>query len=124
MLTHDQAKAAYGTARQHTRNPRETEFQLIGQITARIAAASSKPDNFPALASAIAENRTLWARIATFVSDDSNELPEALRAQLFYLYEFVTQHSSKVLNRTADASALIDINRSVMQGLASQAKAA
>lgn len=124
MLSHDQAKAAYGTARQHTRNPRETEFQLIGQITARIASASADPNNFSALASAIAENRTLWARIATFVADDNNELPANLRAQLFYLYEFVTQHSSKVLNRSADATALIDINRSVMQGLASQAKAA
>lgn len=124
MLSHDQAKAAYGTARQHTRSPRETEFQLIGQITARLSAAHANPDNFPALASAVAENRTLWARIATFVADDTNELPEQLRAQLFYLYEFVTQHSSKVLNRAADATALIDINRSVMQGLASHAKAA
>ena len=44
-------------------------------------------------------------------------LPPALRAQLFYLYEFTDQHSRKVLAGNASIEVLVDINTAVMRGL-------
>lgn len=72
---------------------------------------------FSELAAALHENRRLWILLATSVADSENELPQSLRAQLFYLAEFTLQHSQKVLDGTASADVLIDINTSVMRGL-------
>ena len=43
--------------------------------------------------------------------------PAALRARLFYLYEFTAQHSRAVLDDKASVEVLADINMAVMRGL-------
>ena len=50
----------------------------------------------------------------------SNQLPKDLRARLFYLAEFVAQHSSKVFSQDASVQPLIDINAAIMGGLNAQ----
>lgn len=102
------------------RSGRSVEHQLFSQITARIKEASDK-GNFAKLVAALHENRQLWTLLAVDVADDGNALPQALRAQIFYLAEFTAQHTSKVLRQETDASALIEINRAIMAGLAGQA---
>lgn len=72
---------------------------------------------FADLAAALHDNRRLWTLLATSVADSKNELPQPLRAQIFYLAEFTLQHSQKVLEGNASAQILIDINTSVMRGL-------
>lgn len=72
---------------------------------------------FADLAAAIHENRRLWTLLATSVADSDNELPQTLRAQIFYLAEFTMLHSQKVLDGKATADVLIEINTSVMRGL-------
>ncbi len=44
-------------------------------------------------------------------------LPAALRARLFYLYEFTARHSRAVLDGKASVEVLVDINTAVMRGL-------
>ena len=46
-----------------------------------------------------------------------NELPQDLRARIFYLAEFTQAHSRKVLSEGASVDALVEINASVMRGL-------
>ncbi|RYH09239.1 flagellar biosynthesis regulatory protein FlaF [Tropicimonas sp. IMCC6043] len=114
------AKRAYGANAAPVRTPRNTEYAIFARITQRIRDASrnSDPGSFNALVSALHDNRRLWRILAVDVADTGNALPQSLRAQLFYLGEFVGQHSSKVLQRKASAEPLVDINMAVMRGLA------
>ncbi|TCP61198.1 flagellar protein FlaF [Rhodovulum bhavnagarense] len=105
-------------AQNQIRTPRATEYAAFAQITARMTRAQSGgPDGFPELAAALHENRKLWRLLALDVADTRNALPNDLRARLFFLYEFTDQHSSKVLERRADAAPLIEINTAIMRGL-------
>ena len=65
----------------------------------------------------IHENRQMWDTLAVNVIDDANELPNTLRAQIFYLAEFTTIHSRLVLKGTANVQPLIDINTAILRGL-------
>jgi len=76
----------------------------------------SKAD-FPKYVHALNDNLRLWLLLASDVADADNELPQQLRAQIFYLAEFTQQHTLKALRKEVDAEALIDINTSVLRGL-------
>ncbi|MFD0859995.1 flagellar biosynthesis regulator FlaF [Roseovarius aquimarinus] len=112
------AQNAYGLSSRPIRTARGTEYDAVARITQRLkAAADARPVDMRALAGAIDENRELWALFAIEVADPGNPLPQDLRARLFYLSEFTTAHSRKVLARQASADALIEINTAVMRGL-------
>lgn len=100
-----------------TGSARDVEYQVFSSVTGRLNRASRGDAPFPELVAALHENTRLWREIALDVSDGNNGLPVELRAQLFYLYEFTASHSRKVLQREADAAALIEINTSIMRGL-------
>ncbi|MEM6661969.1 MAG: flagellar biosynthesis regulator FlaF [Pseudomonadota bacterium] len=97
--------------------PREIEYHLFSQVTGRLRQTSQDGVPFSELAEALVDNQTLWRTIATDVADESNGLPEKLRAQLFYLFEFTNAHTSKVLQRQADVTPLIEVNTTIMGGL-------
>lgn len=118
MNAMEQARAAYAAPQSAIRTPRQAEHQVFSLVTARLAAAAKQPENFPALAAVLHDNRRLWTRIAIDVADKDNGLPEDLRARIFYLAQFTDHHSSRVLRREADLQPLIDINTAIMRGLA------
>lgn len=126
MTAHLLAKTAYSTPKQAAfRTPRSVEYDLFAQITARLnAAARTGRAGFPALAAALHENRRLWTALAADVAETGNALPEALRAQLFYLAEFTRAHTSQVLAGKESAEVLVEINTAVMRGLDQGARAA
>lgn len=114
----DQAREGYAPKNSPTRSGRSTEHQLFSETTARLRTAMDRlPQNFSGFAAAIHENRTLWNHLAAQVADDENALSTELRARIFYLAEFTSFHSRKVLRGEADAEALIEINTAVMRGL-------
>ncbi len=120
----EQARHAYAPTRHAIRTERSVEAQLIGQITARLRkAATAEPLDFPALVTALHENRRMWTTMAAGVSDNDNALPKELRAQLFYLAEFTEKHSRDVLRGDVNATALIDINTAILRGLNGQGAA-
>jgi flagellar protein FlaF len=51
---------------------------------------------------------------------EGNALPEQLRASIVSLSLWVGRYTSDVMQRQADIEPLIDINRTIMQGLAAQ----
>ena len=113
-----QAQRAYSTARRSTNTPRRIEYEALASITARMrAAAQDGAAGFPALARALYDNRRLWTIFGIHAASGSNPLPEELRAGLVSLSEFVNQHSSKFLQRSASVESLLEINTSVMRGL-------
>lgn len=120
----EQARLAYAPTQVAVRTDRSVEAQLISQITARLRrAASGTKSEFPKLMSALHDNRRMWIAMAADVAGNENGLPDALRAQIFYLAEFTEHHSRQVINGKADVTALIDINTAVMRGLNGQGAA-
>ena len=96
----------------------------MARITSRLRSASrADAVDFPALAAALNDNRTLWTTFAVDLAGDGNALPQALRLQLLNLAQFVHNQTDAVLSGTDDAQALIDINLAVMRGLTGQTTA-
>jgi len=116
---------AYQQAAQRAETPRDAEYRLFAQVTRALMEAKSKPrDDFKGWMDALHWNRRLWAALADDCSQDSNALPEATRAQIISLSLFVNRHTSAVMRQEGDIDTLIDINRSVMQGLATKPESA
>jgi flagellar protein FlaF len=113
-----QAPIAYAQQAAPTRSLRSVEYDLLAQVTRRLRSAWANRDrDFPGLARAVAENRELWSTLAADVALPGNTLPAALRARLFYLYEFTALHSRSVLDGKANVEVLAEINTAVMRGL-------
>ena len=119
----DLARTAYASPGTPARTLRGIEYDVFARVTHRLKASLAKDHkDFALLARALHENRQLWTTLASDVAEPGNQLPDALRAQLFYLYEFTEQHSAKVLDGVASAEVLIDINTAVMRGLRSEGR--
>ena len=123
MNAFSMAKTAYTNSNTPIRTARGTEYDAFARITHRLKVAAKDDKKFNALATALYENNKLWSILAADVSDKDNTLPQELRGQIFYLYEFTAQHTRKVLNKKATIDALVDINTAVMRGLRSEAGA-
>jgi flagellar protein FlaF len=121
-----------------TENPKMIERQVFAQATSLLRSfVSEEGDEIviegsdqvrrrvpPALAEAIHRNRSLWTTIALDLIEDDNRLPNSLKTSLLSLYKFVDSHSNKILKGEATVNVLIDINISIMKGLAIQEQAA
>ncbi len=113
-----QARTAYTSPGTPARTSRGIEYDIFARVTRKIKDASV-PDRstYAALVEALHENRQLWTALAADVASPGNALPASLRARLFYLYEFTTLHTQKVLGGKATVDVLVDINTAVMRGL-------
>lgn len=109
---------AYQNAAKKTESPRQTEFRAFAQATRALIDASSLPaTEVGRRAEALATNRRLWSLLASDCAAEGNALPQGLRAQIISLSLFVDRHSSAVMRQDAPLDILIEINRSIMQGL-------
>ena len=115
---HKPALSAYGRPDATVRSSRAIEYDLFARVTRSITTAVTRgATDRPALIRALHDNAKLWRTLAIDVADPGNKLPAPLRAQLFYLFEFTTEHSRKVVDGTASAEVLVEINTAVMRGL-------
>ncbi|MGD1923641.1 MAG: flagellar biosynthesis regulator FlaF [Paracoccaceae bacterium] len=109
--------SGYTAAARSTALPRDIEYKVFSNVTGQLKRRASDAADFPALLQALTENVNLWRTIAFDVMDANNGLPQQLRAQLFYLFEFTQAHTTKVMRREAGVEPLIEINSAIMQGL-------
>jgi flagellar biosynthesis activator protein FlaF len=113
--------AAYQTAQRRAETPREIEYRLFGQVTHALLEAQKVPySDVAKRMDAIDWNRRVWSFMAGDCLSTDNSLPEQLRASIVSLSLWVGRYSSDVMQRNADIEPLIDINRTIMQGLAGQ----
>jgi flagellar protein FlaF len=112
-MTHN----AYKNAQVNTENPRSTEYRLFGQVTGALIDAQKKNACGGPLAEAIDWNRKLWRVLATDCLDDRNQLPKEVRAQIVSLSLWVSKYSKQVQRNRAPLDPLINVNRTIMQGL-------
>ena len=109
---------AYQRAATQAENPRELEYRAFGQATATLVRMQQEAPQPAVLAEALEVNRKLWNVLAADCSAPENQLPLALRGQIISLALWVSRYSSEVLRAGADLEPLIDINRTMMEGLA------
>ncbi len=115
---------AYSKARGVAENPRDTEYRLFAEITRRMMAATDKPRHAPEFIDAIHRNKRLWSTLLADCSRDGNALPDATRAAIISLAIWVDRHSSDVMRGDEGMADLIDVNRTIMEGLAQRTVAA
>lgn len=108
---------AYQTTQRIAETSRETEYRLFGQVTGALIDAHKAQATGGMLADAIDWNRRLWRALAADCSDDGNQLSHEIRAKIISLSLFINKYSRQVMRNGASVEPLIEINRSVMQGL-------
>lgn len=113
---------AYETAKKTTERPQQTEYRLFVEVTRALISVKGFAKTDPKLHDALHWNRRMWSTFATDCAIEGNKLPKMLRAQIISLSIWVGKHSSKVIRENEDIEALIDVNKSVMEGLAMQEK--
>lgn len=110
---------AYQRAATQADSPRELEYRAFGLATAGLMRAKEEGRaNLGALAAALDQNRRLWNMLAADCALDGNQLPAPLRASIVSLAMWVARHSSQVLREGAEIEPLIEVNRTIMEGLA------
>ena len=112
---------AYQKTQQATENPRSTEYRLFGLVTSALLEASRSEKGNSKIIEAIDWNRRMWSALAADCADEGNLLPPQVRAQIISLSLWVGRYSSQVIQADASIEPLVDINRTIMQGLAPQA---
>jgi flagellar protein FlaF len=108
---------AYQNAQRTTEDPRSTEYRLFGQVTGALIDAQQRGIAGGPLAETVDWNRTLWRTLAADCMDDRNALTHDVRAKIVSLSLWVTKYSKQVTREGAPLDPLIEINRTIMQGL-------
>ena len=112
---------AYQTTQRIAEDPRATEYRLFGQVTGALIDAQKTGVSGGPLAETLDWNRRLWRTLASDCMDDRNHLSREVRAQIISLSMWVTKYSKQVTREGASIDPLIEINRTIMQGLAGAA---
>jgi flagellar protein FlaF len=116
---------AYQRASAQAENPRETEYRLFATITSGLIKAKEQGRaHLGSFAEALDKNRRLWTLLANDCASEENALPAPLRAQIISLSMWVSRQTSAAIQDGEDIEPLIEVNRTVMQGLAPQLSAA
>ncbi|MEL7031245.1 MAG: flagellar biosynthesis regulator FlaF [Pseudomonadota bacterium] len=114
------AQKAYGEVRNRTADSRSIERALFRQITDAMIEAQDLKQSDPAKwANAINRNLDLWTLLASDLMNPNNGLDAGLRKSLLELSVFVRRASTKILAGGDELPDLIDINESIIKGLAS-----
>jgi flagellar biosynthesis activator protein FlaF len=109
---------AYQKTATRAESPRQLEFRAFAEATRTLIEASALPkEEIGRRAEALARNRRLWSVLAADCAIEGNQLPGPLRAQIISLSLFVDRHSRAVIRQGESFDVLIDINRTIMQGL-------
>ena len=112
---------AYIRAQTATEDPRVTEYRLFGQVTGALIDAKTRQVKGGPLAETLDWNRTLWRTLAADCMDDRNTLTQDVRAKIVSLSLWITKYSKQVTREGASLDPLIEINRTIMQGLSGAA---
>jgi flagellar protein FlaF len=97
------------------------EYRLFAQVTRALMEASKLDRTEVAKrVDALDWNRRMWATLGADCSNPKNGLPPALRASFISLSIWVSKHTTLVIRNQEEFEPLIEINRMIMQGLASQ----
>jgi flagellar protein FlaF len=113
-----QGYAAYAKIQNVAENPRMIERRLLGTVTGALIRARQNPLNLGNLIEALLWNKRIWDHLLQEIAAEDNRLPKELRQGLMKLAVWVSGETQKVLDGESDTDTLVEINQSVMEGLA------
>lgn len=108
---------AYQNTQRITEDSRTAEYRLFGQVTGALLDVKKAGDQGPTLVDAIDWNKKLWRTLAADCMDDRNQLPQDVRAKIVSLSLWIAKYSRQVTRNGASLDPLIEVNRTIMQGL-------
>lgn len=108
---------AYQRARSIVESPRATEFRLMSQITGDMMQARDSGLSGAALIPVLHRNREVWSVFSSACGASGNELPAELRASIISIALWVDRYTSDVMAGRDSIDDLIDVNRSITEGL-------
>ncbi|MBI1188058.1 MAG: flagellar biosynthesis regulator FlaF [Alphaproteobacteria bacterium] len=110
---------AYQRAAAQAESPRETEYRAFGLVTQGLVRAREQGrGDLSAYVEALDANRRLWMVLANDCAQSGNAAPETLRASIISLSLWVSRTTSEIIRDGGDLDDLIEVNRSIMEGLA------
>ncbi|MBW4330435.1 flagellar biosynthesis regulator FlaF [Stakelama sp. CBK3Z-3] len=115
---------AYQRTRTLAETPRATERRLIGQITGELFSAHEAGLTGARLMPALHRNREMWNTFAALCGGPGNTLPDEVRASIVSIGLWVDRYTSKVVSGEESIEPLIDVNRSILEGLSEEVLAA
>jgi flagellar protein FlaF len=114
--------AAYSQVQQASESPRDLEIRAVADITRRLENAN-KPDANPIeRVKALYWNNRMWTIFIRDLAEPTNKLPEKLRGSYISLGLFVQRHCAAAMAGNRDISALITINRDLLEALDQQGR--
>jgi flagellar biosynthesis activator protein FlaF len=118
------ARQAYDKGKKATGSTRELESAALfkaARMLEQVKTAWEEPERDERLRRAIKHNQQLWTLFQTELVRPDHEMPRALRLNLLRLSAFIDRRSFEVLGKPDPTmlQALIDINRQIASGLAS-----
>lgn len=108
---------AYQNTQRITEDSRTTEYRLFGQVTGALIDVQRDGRNGGPLVEAIDWNKKLWRTLAADCMDERNQLPQDVRAKIVSLSLWIAKYSRQVTREGAPLDPLIEVNRTIMQGL-------
>ena len=119
---------AYKRTISHTEAPRQIERRILAQVTSQLEeqfqafdTAERKLDRLQLLADglrhALWKNQMVWMAFKMDLTENDNGLSPELRASIMSLAIWVDNHTQSVLSGSKTIKPLIDINRSIIDGL-------
>lgn len=111
---------AYQQVQNAAEKPRQTEYRLFANVTHRLIEAEARNKIDSTTMEALDWNRRLWSTLSTDCGTEGNALPHQLRAGIISLSIWVSKHTSLVMRGGEKIEDLININKTIMEGLALQ----
>ena len=100
------------------KSQKQIESEVFLNVTRRLRASqNTKSCNYSSFVEAISKNRKLWTLLCTDILHPQNELSTHIKANIFYLNDFVQSYSGRILSEGITVEQLIDINQSIIRGL-------
>jgi flagellar protein FlaF len=109
---------AYHRAQAMAERPRAVERRLLTEITREMRSASDASLCGGALMPVLHRNREVWNALSAACAGTGNQLPAPMRAGVISLALFVDRFTSQVVAGHESIDDLIDINLSIIDGLA------
>ena len=109
--------SAYRKAQNVTESSRDIEYRLLAQVTGALIDANAADTPLAKRFDVVLWNRNVWAVLREDLLDPRNQLPKELKLSLVSLSIWVEKETFTILDGQRELDALIDVNKSIMDGL-------
>ena len=111
---------AYQKTQNAAEQPRQTEYRLFAEVTRKLMEVNDRNKLDSTTMEALDWNRRLWSTLSTDCGAKGNGLAPELRAGIISLSIWVSKHTSLIMRGDEKIEDLININKTIMEGLAMQ----